>query len=349
MGVQDPPVFDGHNDVLLRLWSGGADGVEERFRAADGGHLSLEQARVGGFAGGLFAIFVPSPEGLDFAAFLQEGYDIPLPDPVAQDGALRVATEQAAILHRLDRAGLLSLCRTAAEIDAAMGAGRLAAVMHMEGAEAIDADLLALDTLHAAGLRSLGPVWSRPTIFGHGVPLRFPSGPDTGPGMTEAGRRLVARCAELRIIVDLSHLNMAGFEDVADAGLPLVASHSNTHALSPGARNLTDDQLRAIGQTGGIVGLNFGTIFLREDGRADPAGGMEAAMRHLDRMVSLAGDDHVGLGSDFDGAPMPEGLGSAADLPNLRRAMRDHGFGEPLIEKICNANWRRLLRRVWGN
>ena len=114
------------------------------------------------------------------------------------------------------------------------GGGNLAAVLHIEGAEAIDPELEALEVFYAAGLRSLGPVWSRPNVFGHGVPFRFPSSPDTGPGLTDAGKELVRACNRLRIMLDLTHLNEAGFWDVAAlTDAPLVATHSNVHALCP--------------------------------------------------------------------------------------------------------------------
>ena len=229
-----------------------------------------------------------------------------------------------------------------------MTAGIIAAILHMEGAEAIDADLAMLDSLHDTGLRSLGPVWSRPTIFGHGVPFAFPSGPDTGPGLTDSGRRLVKRCDDLGILIDLSHMNEAGFWDVAklSAG-PLIATHSNAHAVSRHARNLTDDQLRAIADSGGMVGLNFATAFLRPDGKMLPEVPFEVMMRHLDHMLGILGEDHVGLGSDYDGAVVPEQLRTAADLPGLVEALRSHGFGEALIEKLCIGNWLRALDRVW--
>ncbi|MBF9033965.1 peptidase M19 [Rhodobacterales bacterium HKCCE2091] len=343
----EPPVFDGHNDVLLRLWKGGAAGAADRFAASDTGHIDLRRARAGGFAGGFFAMFAP-PEGAFRMPSFQPPYDEPLPEELPQDRALAAIAGQAGVLLALDRAGALALCRTVAEIEAAMAAGRVAAVMHLEGAEAIDPDLATLDLFHAAGLRSLGPVWSRPTAFGHGVPFRHPSDGDTGPGLTEAGKRLVARCHDLRIVVDTSHLNVAGFEDVAAAGLPLVATHSNAHAVSPGARNLTDAQLRAIGETGGMVGLNFGTMFVNEDGRAASDRGLGPFLRHLDRMIEMAGEDHVGLGSDFDGAPMSSDLADVAALPALRRAMAGHGYPDMLIAKICNGNWLDFLRRYWG-
>jgi microsomal dipeptidase-like Zn-dependent dipeptidase len=131
-------------------------------------------------------------------------------------------------------------------------------------AEAIDPNFELLDVLYAAGLRSLGPVWSRSNAFGHGVPFLCPSSPDTGPGLTDVGKELTRACNRLRILIDLSHLNERGFWDVAAISkAPLVATHSNAHALSPHSRNLTDKQLTAIGETGGMVGVNFATSYLR--------------------------------------------------------------------------------------
>jgi len=345
--MRELKIFDGHNDVLLRLWKGGAEGAAERFKSSDAGHIDLARARTGGFRGGFFAMFAP-PQGAFTMPRFEPPYDVPLPEKLDHGAALEMITAQAGILCALDRAGVLRLCRNGAEVEGAIADDVIAAILHLEGAEAIDPDLAVLEMFYALGLRSLGPVWSRPTIFGHGVPFRFPSDADIGPGLTEAGKRLVARCRALGIIVDTSHLNLKGFEDVADQGVALVATHSNAHAISPGARNLSDAQLRAIGQTGGMVGLNFGTMFLQEDGRAKPEGGLEVAMRHLSHMIDLAGEDHVGFGSDFDGAPMPEGLEDVAALPNLVEAMRQHQFGEALIVKITHENWRRFLGRALG-
>jgi membrane dipeptidase len=139
---------------------------------------------------------------------------------------------------------------------------------------------------------------------------------------------------------------MKGFWDIAEEGAPLVATHSNACAIALTARNLTDAQLKAVGETGGMVGLNFGTMFLRPDGKRAAEGGIDFAIRHLAHMVEMAGEDHVGLGSDFDGAPMPEGLGSAAELPNLVAAMQTAGFGETLIAKLCAENWLGFLGRT---
>lgn len=345
--TQTPRIFDGHNDALLRLWRG--DGpATDAFAAEAPGHITLPRAKAGGFGGGFFAMFaLDAATGLDFAIFDNPPYDTPLPPQMDRALAWDIVQGQARVAQELDAAGQVWLCRTGAELRRAWDAGDpMAMLLHLEGAECIGPDLEGLDALYDLGLRSIGPVWSRPTAFAHGVPFRFPSDGDTGPGLTDAGRALVRECVRRRMVVDCSHMTMKGFYDVADEGTALVATHSNAHGISPSARNLTDDQLRAIGETNGMVGLNFGTVFLRPDGRRDAAGALDHAVAHLDRMIALAGEDHVGLGSDFDGAPMPQGLDSAADLPNLVQRMRDAGYGAALIDKLCHENWLRYLERT---
>lgn len=349
------PVFDGHNDLLLRLFLA----PERRGAVWQGcdrtGHLDLPRMRVGGFAGGMFAIYIPSPLSDDVADVERQmdnpPYALPLPPPVPLTVAQPMALAMAGHLLWLERAseGALRLCRTAGEIESARTDGVISAVMHMEGAEAIDEGCDALHTFHAMGLRSIGPVWSRPTIFGEGVPFAFPSGPDTGAGLTAAGKRLIEACNRLRILIDLSHLNEKGFDDVARlSDAPLVATHSNAHAVTPSSRNLTDRQLDAIRDSGGMVGLNFATVFLRPDGRRDPKMGWGPLVRHLHHLIDRVGEDHVGFGSDFDGATMPEGIGDVAGLPRLMEALRQHGFDDALLRKLAWDNWLSVLRRTWG-
>jgi membrane dipeptidase len=351
------PVFDGHNDLLLRLHLA-PDRRAAIFLAGDGkGHLDLPRIRQGGFAGGLFAIYVPSPStAFDYLGAMNDPpYDLPLPDLIAADAALGPAVHMTGLFHWMARAsgGAFRACRSVPDIRAAVAANAVAGVLHMEGAEAVGADLDALHVFHAAGLRSLGPVWSRPTIFGHGVPFRFPGDPDTGPGLTPAGMALIRECNQLRLMLDLSHLNMAGFRDVmrlSDA--PLVATHSCAHAICPSTRNLTDWQLDAIAETDGMVGLNFATCFLRPDGKESAnmgsAQGFDVMLRHLDHLLARLGEDRVGFGSDFDGATMPEGIGDVAGLPRLTDACLAHGYGTALVEKLAIGNWLRVLGRTWG-
>jgi membrane dipeptidase len=346
------PVFDGHNDLLLRLYEKHvADPIGGFLAGTDPGHLDLPRARAGGFAGGLFAVFCPSPGKIDYSVLKQSAYDLPLPDELGIAAAQRLTIGQVAQLHRLAARseGAIAVTRSTAEIRAANARGAIAAVLHIEGAEAIDADLEFLDVLYAAGLRSIGPVWSRTNIFGHGVPFRFPGSPDTGPGLTDAGRRLVEAANRLRILIDLSHITEKGFWDVAaNSDAPLVATHSNAHALAPSPRNLTDDQLRAIRDSDGMVGVNFGTGFLRPDGRLDPDTDLDLVVRQFDHLIGILGPTRVGFGSDFDGTTVPAGIGSVAGLPGLLDRLARHGYDTALLRDLAYNNWLSLLERTIG-
>ncbi|WP_107495662.1 dipeptidase [Thalassobius sp. I31.1] len=356
MVQQDPQlIFDGHSDVLLKLngmvpAKGDVRDAVARFVQGCSGHIDVPRSEAGGFAGGFFAIYVPSedPGGDIFSEMLKPAYNLPLPQALEYRNALPVALTQAGILIEMERQGAVKICRSVTDIRATVSSGRIASVMHMEGTEAIDADLVALDVFYAAGLRSLGPVWSRPTIFAEGVPFAYPSDGDIGEGLTPAGKALIRKCNALGVMVDLSHLNEKGFWDVADiSDAPLVATHSNAHAICPHARNLTDKQLQAIGESKGMVGLNFATAFLRPDGKMLPETPVTDMLMHLDHMIGICGEDHVGLGSDFDGATVPVSIQDVAGLPVLVQAMRDHGYNDDLIHKLCFENWMQVLERTW--
>ncbi len=338
-------VFDGHNDALTRADHAGlASG-------RDGGHLDLPRMRAGGMRGGIFALFTPSPGDDSHERTFGGGgtFVEPLAAPVDHQVAAADAIAAAGRLFALERAGELTVARRIADVDAALAEGAPpVAVLHIEGAEAIDPALEALPAWHAMGLRSLGPVWSRANAFATGVQFVFPSSPDIGPGLTDAGVALVRACAELGILVDLSHLNEAGFWDVArlEAG-PLVASHSGAHAVAAASRNLTDAQLDAIGESGGLVGIVYATSFVRPDFADDPDTPLSAIAAHARYVADRIGVDHVALGSDFDGATIPAPLGDVAGLPKLLDALRAVGFEEAELERIAWHNWRRVLAAWW--
>jgi membrane dipeptidase len=243
----------------------------------------------------------------------------------------------------------LSFVHSAAELEENIEAGEFSAILHFEGAEMIDENLLSLEAFHAMGLRSLGLVWSRQNIFGSGVPFAYPSSPDTGPGLTDVGKALVEACNQLGIMVDLSHLNEKGFWDVAAISeAPLVATHSNVHAICQSSRNLTDKQLDAIKDSDGIVGLNFNCAFLRPDGARDSNTPLDVLVDHMDYLVDRIGIDRVALGSDFDGAQMPDDLSDCSKLPNLVEALRARGYDDAALKKIGYQNWIRVLETTWG-
>ena len=359
------PVFDGHNDTLLDLPLTG----RSFFERSDRGHLDLPRAQEGGLGGGFFAVFIrdaevvadmpaPDPEDADddttaIAARMSGRYSDPdrLPPPMTLEYAQREAMRAVARLFRLEAesAGAARVVRTAAELRQCLENGTFAMELHFEGAEAIDSEFDALEIYYQAGLRSLGITWSRPNRFGHGVPFQFPASPDTGPGLTDLGKELVRQCNRLGIMIDLSHLNEAGFWDVAAlSDAPLVATHSNVHAICASTRNLTERQLDAIRDSDGLVGLNFNCGFLHPEGRRESDLDLGVMIDHLDALVARLGIDRVGLGSDFDGATMPDGVRDVSLLPNLLDAMRARGYDDAAIRKIAYDNWLRVMEKTWG-
>ena len=347
-------IFDGHNDVLLDVY--GAPGHTRRsfFERGERGHLDLPRAREGGFAGGFFAIWVPPDPAMKRPPLRSEGKPDPASAPPApaldHSYAQRMALAMAGTLFRLEAEseGQIKVVTDTGSLRSCLESGTLAAILHFEGAEAIDPQLNSLEVLYRAGLRSLGLVWSRPNAFAEGVPFRFPSSPDIGAGLTAAGRELVRECNRLGIMVDLSHLNEKGFWDVAElSDAPLVATHSNAHAITPSTRNLTDAQLDAIRASGGVVGVNYAAQFARPDGEHDSATPLTDLVRHFDYLCDRLGVDHVAFGSDFDGATIPDELGDAAGLPRLVDALRAAGFNEPDLRTLGTENWLRLLDQTW--
>ena len=345
--MPDFPIFDGHNDTLLRFQQNDDLTPANFLNGMDSGHIDLPRSRKGGFAGGFFAVFAPNSEMEITPDYVP---DPQLPPPLELPYAQQYALGMMADLFKLEAEsdGQVKVVRSADELQACIESGIFAAILHFEGAEAIDEDLNALEVFYQAGLRSLGIVWSRPTIFANGVPFRFPSSPDTGAGLTDAGKRLVKRCNELGIMLDLSHINEKGFWDVAAlSDAPLVATHSNVHALCPTPRNLTDRQLDAIKASDGMVGLNFATGFLNEDGSWDTDTPLDVMVKHLDYLVERLGETRVGFGSDYDGARVPKEVGDVSKLPNLTAALKNAGYDDRLIEMMTHKNWIRVLRKTW--
>ena len=341
-----PAVFDGHNDALTTddhgLIAGGRPG----------GHLDLPRMRAGGVRGAIFSVFTRSDGGAREVQVPRDDGVVefePAP-PVDHPVAAADASAVAGRLLALSRAGQVLVARSGADLDRARHdeAGPPAAVLHLEGAEAIDPGLEALELWYEAGLRSVGPVWSRPNAFAHGVPFISPSSPDTGPGLTDAGQALVRRCAELGIMIDVSHLNEAGFWDVArlDVG-PIVATHSGVHSLCPTSRNLLDSQLDAIGASEGLVGIVFACPFLRADFADDPDTPVSLIAEHARYVADRIGVAHVALGSDYDGATIPAPLGDVAGTPKLHDALGSAGFTDAEVAAIAWDNWRRVLGAWW--
>jgi membrane dipeptidase len=352
---KDLPIFDGHNDALQSIFLPKNGKPRPFFKRTDQGHTDLPRMREGGYAGGFFAVFVPSgtPDDGFPGADPETGkaaYELPLPPAIDPVHALPVTINGVASLFRLEiqSQGQIKVIRTVDELIHSLQNQIIALVLHFEGAEAIDPELNALHVFYQAGLRSLGLAWSRPNVFAHGVPFRFPHSPDTGPGLSEAGRELVKTCNQLGILVDLAHINAKGFWDTAGiTAAPLVVTHAGVHALCPSTRNLTDKQLDAVGDSGGVLGINFHVGFLREDGLLKADTPVSQIVRHIDYVAQRIGIEHVALGSDFDGAIMPLELGDAAGMPKLINCLRVKGYDNEALRKVTHENWVRVLGKTW--
>jgi len=349
------PIIVGHQDTLLHLYLPERGEGRSFFVRSDKGHIDLPRAREGGLAGGFFAIFVPAPEANvnknpRKVIQTEKGFEVPYAPAIDPSYANGVTITMMANLFRLEAesGGQVKIVRNVDELVYCVEHDIHAAILHFEGAEAIDPQFDALEVFYRVGLRSLGLVWSRPNIYAQGVPFKFPHSPDTGPGLSDAGRELVRACNRLGIMLDLSHLNEKGFWDVAAlSDAPLVATHSNAHAICPSTRNLTDKQLDAIKASDGLVGLNFGVGDLREDGNFDLDASLDDMVRQVDYLVGRLGIDGVTLGTDFDGTHIPNVIGDAAGLPKLIDALRKHGYNDVALRKIAYENWLRVLRKTW--
>lgn len=343
--------FDGHNDALWRL----ADvprSVHDFLEGSCPGHLDFKRAQSTGLLGGLFAISIAPWIGSQTRGSRESlpngGYAWPYSPQISLELAQSaVATQrktyQTLLTEGTDRIVAIKRKRDLEKLTPQ----RLGILLHLEGADPISEDLSNFDEWYELGLRSIGVTWSRPNVFGHGVPIRFPCTPNVGPGLTPAGLALLKRCSSMGVLVDVSHLNEAGFWDVIrEANGPVVASHSNYHSICPSSRNLTDEQARAIKDTGGVIGLNFGCHDVRPDGKEDSDTSCDLLVAHCLHGLELVGEDCVALGSDFDGTKVPQEIGDVTGLARLHDSLRAKGLSAEVIDKICQRNWLRVLTEV---
>ena len=230
----------------------------------------------------------------------------------------------------------IALVRTTAELEAARASGRVSLVLGVEGSYAIDDDVDAgVERLAEAGVRFIGPLWERDSAAGGSCRSKVDR------GLTDVGRALVDACNRRRIFVDVAHAGRRTFWDMAErATLPLFSSHSAADAVHAHPRNLDDQQLAAIGKSGGIVGVIFVAPYL-----GGPFCTIERIADHIEHVAVVAGEDAVALGSDFDGFMfLPRGLRDAADLPRLTEVLWRRGWRPPRLDKLLGGNALRYFR-----
>jgi len=263
-------------------------------------------------------------------------------DHRAGSGARQTLQFIDAFYEELDAYGdLAALALNAADIERIRAEGKISLMLGMEGAEGLEGDLRVLRSCYRLGLRVLGLTWNRRNEAADGLDEL-----GTGGGLTRFGRALLDECQQLGILVDVAHLGPAGVRDVLERSeRPVLATHANAHAVYPHPRNLTDAQLEAIAATGGVVGVVPVPPFL---GPYEECAPLEPFFDHLDHLLRVMGEDHVGLGLDFDGVggKRTEGIEDVTRLPNLTRGMVARGYSEGTVRKVLGENFLRVFREV---
>ena len=297
--------IDGHADTASELLDGG--------KALFKNDLHIDLSRI--------------PKGYTqvFAAYIaKEYYDEPMARAEAIVGYLKAEIEK-----NCDR---IRLCTNNKERLSVLKDGKTAAFLSLEGGEPIKS-LEGVDKLYNLGIRISSLTWNYEN--------QLAGGADTNGRLTAFGEEVVREFEKKGIILDLSHLSRESFWDVMKiATKPMLATHSCSDAICSHRRSLTDEQFMAICEKDGVVGINFYPEFLT-GGRVAT---VDDILLHIDRFLSLGGEDHIGLGSDFDGVDyLPTDLSGVESMNMLVRKFEEHGYGSRLIEKICYANFERIL------
>lgn len=227
-------------------------------------------------------------------------------------------------------------------LDNAPATSRFAGVATIENARLFAADSSLVEKLAAQDLLMASLSWNAagPLASGH----------DTHQGLTKAGKQVLAEMERCGVIMDVSHLNDEGFDEVAKlTSRPFVASHSNARAVCSHKRNLTDEQFRIIAERGGVVGLNYCSGFIVDGAWGERAASVtyEQLAAHIEHWLELGGEDALALGGDWDGADMPSFLADASCMPAFQD-MLTHSFGETIVRKLCYANALRFFEE-FGN
>ena len=324
------PYFDAHCDTVYRCLETGetsaldyGDSREEqcRYYAAsahlrkNGGHIDLERSRQFSRCAQFFALFHDAAEAPADGLWAQCRR--------MHDFFLREMADNADIVRH---------CRTGREVDETVAEGKTAALLSIEGADLIDCDVYKVETVAQWGVRLLNPVWNRANV------LSGTNAEEPERGLSAAGRDFIHVLEEHAIYPDVSHLSDAGFWDLVHiARRPIVASHSNARAVCPHRRNLTDDQFRAIRDSGGVAGLN---LYLDFVGRPT----MDALVAHVEHFLALDGEKTLCLGGDLDGCEaLAAGMTGMQDVPKLYEALKARGYSDALLEDIFWNNLRRLI------
>lgn len=314
-------IIDGHTDVLWALMREMRSFETESER----GHVDLPRLRKGGVGAAFFAIF---PSWSDFDIFR------------GVDQWFKLIEEPTNQLMQIKKVEDFEICKRE---------NKIGVILHFEGSGGLDSNFINLRNYYRLGLRSMGLSWSNVNRFATGVTFnpRTGEGFNLDRGLTQEGRELVTEMNELGIIVDVSHLNEKSFWDVIDTtSKPVIASHSNAFSICNHFRNLKDEQIEAIAEVNGTIGLNFCVSFLHPEKKKEEIQ-LEDMRKHVDHIVNLVGINHISFGSDYDGATVPDVVKDVSYFPVLVEHLESNGYGSEDIEKISHKNFLRVMKDVW--
>lgn len=322
-------IFDGHSDILTDVTIKRLEGKTDILR-----QYHLPRLRKGGVEGGCFVLWVDPPYTSDYVKRTEQMME-----------AIRAEMQEcsdAVVVHNLK------------EIEAAKANGKFYILLGAEGLSSLGEDVEKLDQLYDFGVRECMLTWNEQNALATGVQG------DVARGVTPLGKKVIQRMEDKKMIVDVSHLNERSFWDVMGiATKPVIASHSNAKALCDAARNLTDEQLKAIQQTGGLVGLNSFNLFVSQNIKEQT---IDRFVEHIAYIAEKIGVPHIGFGFDFfeflstdsmksysdQDTSYTVGLEDCAKLPVLLEKLKKAGFSQSELEQICYKNWHNLIQAVLG-
>lgn len=233
----------------------------------------------------------------------------------------------------------MMLCCNYNDIVTSLNENKVAAILSIEGGEALQGSLAALRMFYKLGVRSICLTWNNRNEIADGVAEGI-----TGGGLTNFGREVVREMNRLGMLIDLSHISERGFWDVITLSQqPVILSHSNARAVLNHRRNVTDEQIKAVKENGGVIGINLYPYFLNQAG----VHSVSDAIRHIEHIISIAGEDHVGIGADFDQMePVFDGIDGVKYIENIIEELLKMNYTTDIVSKIAGGNFLRVIKQV---
>jgi len=320
----DALLVDTHNDLVWQVYNKGADfNVRNSFT-----HSDIFKFKEGGLDLQVFAVWIPLNK-------VKSSYDFTM----SQIDRLKNFQTQSN--------SEFEYAKTYDDIIRITGDKKICGLIGIEGGTAVESDIENVQRFFDAGVRYIGLTWNNSNLIATSAKDAVTGG--KSGGLTEYGTEVIKKMNETGMMIDVSHLSEAAFWDVIEKSSdPVIASHSNCYSINPHYRNLTDEQIKAIAESNGYIGVNFYDEFLVQGGKKYGAS-IDDIISHIDHIKNIAGVDYIGIGSDFDGGiSTPSDLNDATQYPELTKKLFEKGYTPEEIKKILGLNFLRVYKQVCG-